>query len=99
MDAFSGFCWLVARAEFRRCKARSRFWRRWSGTLVTVVMGLLGTHLDSANASGQRPAMQNTPSNRADAEPARTTPLARDPKIAVAEEFELVRKLGTADAL
>jgi hypothetical protein len=43
--------------------------------------------------------MQNTASDRGATGPARTTPAARDPKIAVAEEFELARKPGTAEAL
>jgi hypothetical protein len=70
-----------------------------SGMLLTVVAILLGADPGSANASGKTPVMKNTSSDLVTAEPARTTPGARDPKIAVAEEFELARKRGTTEAL
>ena len=43
--------------------------------------------------------MQDKASDRAPTRPARTMSPARDPKIAVAEEFEIARKRGTAEAL
>jgi hypothetical protein len=67
--------------------------------LLTVVAILLGADPGSANASGKTPVMKNTTSDLVAAGPARTTPPARDPKIAVAEEFELARKRGTTEAL
>jgi hypothetical protein len=66
---------------------------------VMVMAVLLGADLDSANASGKTPAMQNPASDQGATGPARMTPVARDPKIAVAEEFELARKRGTTEAL
>jgi hypothetical protein len=85
-------------SEFLRSKARSHSPRRTYGMLITIA-AVLGPQLGSASASGKTPAMQNTASDRAATGPARTTPAARDPKIAVAEEFELARKRGTTEAL
>jgi len=67
--------------------------------LMTIAVILLGADPGSASASGKTPAMQNAASDPATTEPARTTPAPRDPKIAVAEEFELARQRGTAEAL
>lgn len=67
--------------------------------LLTVAAVLLGADHGSANASGKTSAMQKTGSDLVAAGPARTTPGARDPKIAVAEEFELARNRGTTEAL
>jgi hypothetical protein len=72
---------------------------RASGMSVMVMAVLLGADLGSANASGKTPAMQKPASDQGATGPARMTPVARDPKIAVAEEFELARKRGTTEAL
>ena len=95
-DASSGF-FMVFYRPFK--KAKSRVPRPTFGILLTVVAILLGVDPGSANASGKTPMMKNTSSDLVTAEPARTTPGARDPKIAVAEEFELARKRGTTEAL
>jgi hypothetical protein len=64
-----------------------------------VMAVLLGADLGSSNACGKTPAMQNPATDQGATGPARMTPVARDSKIAVAEEFELARKRGTAEAL
>ncbi|WP_454645562.1 hypothetical protein [Bradyrhizobium liaoningense] len=87
----------VARCRSRklhRPKARGQVPRRTPDMLLTVAAILLGADHGSANASGKTSAMQKTAAG-----PARTTPGARDPKIAVAEEFELARNRGTTEAL
>src|ERR1700682_6134170 len=95
-DASSGYFMAFCR-PFK--KLNSQVSRPTSGMLLTVVAILLGADPGSANASGKTPVMKNTTSDLVAAGPARTTPPARDPEIAVAEEFELARKRGTTEAL
>jgi predicted outer membrane protein len=68
--------------------------------MLAVAAVLFAADLGLANASGKTLAMQKSVVSDAIPDgPARTTPPARDPSIAVEEEFELARKRGTSEAL
>jgi hypothetical protein len=80
--------------------AKSRTWRAAFGMVLAVAAVLFAADRALAKASGKTLAMRKpNVSDAISAGPAKTTPPARDPKIAVEEEFELARKRGTAEAL
>lgn len=67
--------------------------------LVACVVGCLAVVISLAPLFPEGPPMIARKANADEARPARSVPRARDPSIAVAEEYEAARKKGTAQAL